>query len=301
MKRNLFIICVCLVSTLTFAQDQVFFTEGTDVTFYDQGIVDVANLGSSTFEHAAPPCCPEYNDKIPCSTMAYSGGSSLKFHYASVGSTGAWKATVFRNDWADIDITANNYLTFYLYSTTAMPKEALPKVGMRVRRLDDDSEEDTEYYSIAGFNQDVPANTWVKIGVPLKVIVDGAVPGTFNFTKVKAVVFGQSETNGVERTLYIDDVKTTNETVTGILDTYVSDVQIVPNPIKSIATLTLPAALQNETLQLAIISSTGSEVEKRSISGQQVVRLDMSSYVSGFYFVSLSDGKETIVKKVLKQ
>jgi len=300
MKRNLFIICVCLLSTLTFAQDQVFFTEGTDATFYDQGIVDVANLGSSTFEHVAPPCCPEYNDKLPCTTVAHSGSTSLKFHYTSAWPTGVWKATVFRNDWADIDITANNYLTFYLYSTTALPKEALPKVGMRVRRIDDDSEEDTEYYNIADYNQDVPANTWVKIGVPLNVIIEGAVPGTFNFTKVKAVVFRQSETNGVERTLYVDDVKTTNETVTGILDNYVSDVQIVPNPIKSMATLVLPAALQKETLQLTIISSTGSKVEKRIVSGQMAVTLDMASYSSGFYFVSLSDGKETIVRKVLK-
>ncbi len=301
MKRNLFIICVWLVSTLTFAQDQVFFSEGTDATFYDQGIVDLANLGSSTFEHVAPPCCPEYNDKMPCATVAHSGSTSLKFHYTSASPTGAWKATVFRNDWADIDITANNYLTFFLYSTTALSKEALPKVGLRVRRNDNDSEEDTEYYSIADFNQDVPPNTWVKIGVPLSVIVGGGVPGTFNFTKVKAVVFGQSETNGLERTLYIDEVKTTNEVLTGILDNYMSDVQIVPNPVKSIATLTLPDALQDESLQLTITSATGSEVEKRNISGQQVVTLDMSSHASGLYFVSVSDGKETIVKKVLKQ
>lgn len=301
MKRNLFIICVWLVSTLTFAQDQVFFSEGTDATFYDQGIVDVANLGSSTFEHVAPPCCPEYNDKMPCATVAYSGNTSLKFHYTSASPTGAWKATVFRNDWADIDITANNYLTFYLYSTTALPKEALPNVGMRVRRLDDDSEEDTEYYNIADFNQDVPANTWVKIRVPLSVIIDGAVAGTYNFAKVKAVVFRQSETNGLSRTLYIDDVKTTNEVASGLLNTYMMDVRVAPNPIKRMATLTLPAQLQDEALQLTITSATGSEVEKRNISGKQVVTLDMSSHASGLYFVSVSDGKETIVKKVLKQ
>ncbi|TLX76961.1 T9SS type A sorting domain-containing protein [Labilibacter sediminis] len=299
--KNLILICLWLVSSLSFAQDQVFFSEGTDATFYDQGIVDVANLGNSNFEHVAPPCCPEYNDKMPCATTAYTGNTSLKFHYTSASPSGVWKATIFRNDWADIDVTSNNYLTFYLYSTTALPKEALPKVGMRVRRIDNDSEEDTEYFNIADYNTDIPANTWVKIGLPLSVIMNGVPAATYNFTKVKAVVFRQNDDDLLERTLFIDDIKTTNEVVNGILDNYASKISIAPNPVIDVATLNLPAELMDAKLQISIINSIGNELQHYTSSGESLIKLDLSSLAIGCYFIRVSDGKEVIVKKVIKQ
>ena len=45
------------------AQQVHFFTEVTDQTYYDQGIVDIANLGTSTFEHTNPPGLPNTTTK----------------------------------------------------------------------------------------------------------------------------------------------------------------------------------------------------------------------------------------------
>ncbi|MFO7999867.1 MAG: hypothetical protein R6U46_01380, partial [Marinilabilia sp.] len=59
------------------AQEVSFFTEGTGDTYYDQGVVDVDNLGESEFEYTHPPGNEEYNDKVPCSTTSYSGSTSL--------------------------------------------------------------------------------------------------------------------------------------------------------------------------------------------------------------------------------
>ena len=54
MKRVLILLVFCLVGIFVAqaqAQEAWFFSEGTDLTFYDQGIVDVANLGDSDFEY----------------------------------------------------------------------------------------------------------------------------------------------------------------------------------------------------------------------------------------------------------
>ncbi|WP_439185617.1 T9SS type A sorting domain-containing protein [Carboxylicivirga taeanensis] len=301
--KKIFIIIICLVTTITYGQEQVFFTEGTDNTFYDQGIVDVVNLGDVVFDHVAPPCCPDYNDKIPCATIAHTGETSLKFHYIpSVGSsTGRWKASVYRNDWADIDVTANNYLSFYLYSTTALSKDLLPKIGLRVRRTDNDAEEDTELFDIAAYNEDVPANTWVKVGLPLSVITDGVPAATYNFTKVRAVVFRQNSNDAVERTLYIDDIKTTTEVANGILKTFGAEVLVSPNPVYSMAELSLPSELLDADMLVTISSATGTEVYRNRISGQSRLPIDMSSFHNGLYFIRLSNGRESVVKKVIKR
>ncbi len=56
MKNGLLIIgFIIFLSLATEAQEIWIFSEGTDQTYYDQGIVDVANLGSSLFEHTSPP------------------------------------------------------------------------------------------------------------------------------------------------------------------------------------------------------------------------------------------------------
>ncbi|MEE4286464.1 MAG: hypothetical protein V2I31_09955, partial [Mariniphaga sp.] len=62
------------------AQEVFFFTEGTDATFYDQGIVNVESMGESNFEYTHPPGLPQYNEKVPCSTAAFKGSTSLKFN-----------------------------------------------------------------------------------------------------------------------------------------------------------------------------------------------------------------------------
>lgn len=302
--RKIFTFIICLIASISFAQEQVFFSEGTDATFYDQGIVDKANLGDVIFDHVAPPCCPEYDDKLPCSAVAHTGSTSLKFHYniPSNSNNGVWKASVFRNDWADIDVTGNNYLSFYLYSTTAISKDKLPKIGVKVRRNDNNEEEETEFYDIAEYNKDIPANTWVKVGLPLSVIIDGAPAGTYDFTKTRAVIFHQNNAETGERTLYIDDIKTTTEEIsTGILESYNAQVTLSPNPVESTTELIMPSEFHNEKLQLSIYNATGVAVYQTTTKGETRVQLDLSSYGSGLYFLQISNDKENIVKKLIKK
>ena len=107
------------------AQEISIFSEGTDQNYYDQGIVDVANLGGSLFEHTSPPGYPQYNDKVPCSTTAFKGSTSLKFNYTS-SSGGNWKATIFRSGWTTADVTGMDSISFFAYSAAEVPSSALP-------------------------------------------------------------------------------------------------------------------------------------------------------------------------------
>ena len=129
MKRALIVAGICLAGMVSLqAQEVWFFSEGTDLTFYDQGIVDVANLGESSFEYTFPPGGPQWNDKIPCSTTAYNGSSSLKFNYSS-SDNGNWKVKIFRNDWSTADLSGLDTLAFFIYSAEGMPASALPFLG----------------------------------------------------------------------------------------------------------------------------------------------------------------------------
>ena len=131
MKRGFLLIMLLMLLTLAGkAQEIWIFSEGTDQNYYDQGIVDVANLGGSLFEHTSPPGYPQYNDKVPCSTTAFKGSTSLKFNYTS-SATGNWKATIFRSGWTSANVSGMDSIAFYAYSAAEVPSSALPLIGVR--------------------------------------------------------------------------------------------------------------------------------------------------------------------------
>ena len=187
------------------SQESYFFSEGTDATYYDQGIVDVGNLGSSTFEYTYPPGAPQYNDKVPCSTTAYEGSSSLKFNYTSSGS-GNWRVNIYRNDWATVDLTAMDSIAFYIYSETEVPVSALPLIGVKANNISGAGDIESTIYSPAAYNTAVPAGVWTKIKFPLSVITEDAANSDLNFTSVKSIIFNQSESDNSSRLFFIDNL-----------------------------------------------------------------------------------------------
>jgi hypothetical protein len=186
------------------AQEVWFFTEGTDQTFYDQGIVDVANLGESLFEYTYPPGGPQWNDKVPCSTNAYNGSTSLKFNYTS-SSSGNWKVKIFRNDWSSADISGLDTLAFFFYSEVGMPGPALPLVGLQAENTGG-GETESGLYSLSLFNEDIPASQWIRVAIPLDVILEDGDNTALDFSKTKAVIFNQSESDNSARVFLADNV-----------------------------------------------------------------------------------------------
>jgi hypothetical protein len=187
------------------AQEVWFFSEGTDQNYYDQGIVDIANLGSSIFEHTYPPGLPQYSDKVPCSTNAFKGSTSLKFHYTSA-SGGNWFVSIFRSGWTSVDISGMDSLSFFAYSSSEVPSSALPLIGVRAMNKSGTGEVSSLLYPLSDYNADIPAGEWTHITFPLSVIMNDAGNSQLNFSAVKAVLFNQSETNGTSRTILIDEI-----------------------------------------------------------------------------------------------
>ncbi|MGB8358534.1 MAG: glucoamylase family protein, partial [Bacteroidales bacterium] len=187
------------------AQEIWIFSEGTDQTYYDQGIVDVANLGSSLFEHTSPPGLPQYNDKVPCSTTAFKGSTSLKFNYTSA-SGGNWKASIFRSGWTTADITGMDSISFFAYSTAEVPSSALPLIGLRAMNKTGSGEVSSAMYKLSDYNGNIPAGAWTHVKFPLSIIMNDSGNSDLNFTAIKAVIFSQSETNNTSRTILIDEI-----------------------------------------------------------------------------------------------
>ena len=208
MKKSRHIVLLIILIGLFrtgWSQEVTFFSEGTDATYYDQGLVDVVNLGESTFECTYPPGAPQYNDKVPCSTTAYQGATSLKFNYTS-SPNGNWKATIFRNDWSTVDISGMDSLSFYVYTDNAFPATALPLIGLRAIQAGGSSEVSSQLYSLADYNNNLQTGQWNRITFPLSVIFDDSGNNTLDFTKVKGIIFNQSENDNSSRLVLIDEI-----------------------------------------------------------------------------------------------
>jgi hypothetical protein len=205
MKYLLWLSILFILPAPTAAQEVMFFTEGTDQTYYDQGIVDLASLGSGSFEHTFPPGLPQYNDKIPCSSTAFSGTSSLKFKYTSAPD-GSWLVSVFRTGWSSADISGMDSLSFYLYSSSDFPASALPMIGIRALKKSGTGEISSPLYSLSLYNGPAEAGKWIHVTFPLKMIKDDPAAADLNLSAVKAVLFGQSEKNNSERTILLDNI-----------------------------------------------------------------------------------------------
>lgn len=204
-NRLLLILLLATVVQNAVSQEIWIFSEGTTVDFYDQGIVDVANLGASTFEYTYPPGYPQYNDKVPCSTTAFRGSTSLKFNYTSAPS-GNWRVTVFRAGWTSADISEMDSISIFVYSAAVVPSVALPGIGLRAVSKSGSGEVNSRIYELSAFNGDIPAGQWVQLKFPLDLIFSDPGNSTLDFTKIKAVIFNQSETNNTARTLLIDEI-----------------------------------------------------------------------------------------------
>ncbi len=196
-KRIVFGLIFLSLTIVGFSQEVIFFDEGTDNNFYDQGIVDKNNLGESTFEYTHPPGGPQWNDKVPCSTTAFKSSTSLKFNYTS-SDNGNWKVSIFRKGWSQVDVSNLDSISFFIYSESAIPKSALPLIGLNCEGGISD------LYPTSEYNNDIPASQWVQVKFPLSVIKNQN-PG-LDYTHAKGVIFNQSEKNNTSRLVLIDEV-----------------------------------------------------------------------------------------------
>jgi len=201
-----FSFCMILLFTLAGQSQEVFFfTEGTDNSFYDQGIVNKSDLGESTFEFTHPPGSPQYNDKVPCSTAAYKGSTSFKFNYTSA-EEGNWRVTIYRAGWSSADISAMDSLAFFVFSENELPSEALPFIGFRGVNKNGSGDVNSQLFSLENYNEDILSGEWTKVKFPLSVLFSDSESADLDFTQMKGIIFNQSENNGTSRLILVDEI-----------------------------------------------------------------------------------------------
>ncbi len=194
-----------LFSMVGRGQEVYFFSEGTDLTYYDQGLVDVSNLEGSSFEFTHPPGLPQYNDKVPCTTIAYQGATSLKFKYTSAPD-GNWKVSIHQAGWGTVDLSSMDSLSFYVYTSEELPNTALPMLGLRTLNKNGLDEVSSQLYSPTAYNSSLPAGQWSRVTFPLGVMKEDEENSELDFSETKAVIFNQSETNNSSRLILIDQL-----------------------------------------------------------------------------------------------
>ena len=191
-------ILLFVLSLFFSAQSQTiwFFRDAANADYYDSGITTLTP--PSTLEQAGPS-----GDKIPVSaTIFFQGTNSLKLHWSSkVG--GDWAAYIIDPSFKLQDINASDSIAFQVFAPNGLTKAAMPKISVECGAVSTKSQE----YNIGDYNNDIAPNVWTTVRVPLNIFFTDAGNNGVDFTKTKSIIFSQNASDGVEHTIYIDNVR----------------------------------------------------------------------------------------------
>lgn len=184
------------VALIGHAQSVYFFWDSDSPGYYDSGLAFKTSPSSIAQTGAS-------GDKIPTITTAYAGTNSLRLTWTS-RSGGDWSAIVIAPGFPFQNITNTDTLAFWAYAPNGLSQEALPVVFMEGAPGATKSRK----YSLANYTSALPAQTWTQVKIPLSVFFNDPNQTNINFSQTKAIIFGQNAADGVEHTLYIDEVRT---------------------------------------------------------------------------------------------
>lgn len=178
------------------AQSVYFFRDSDNPGFYDSGLA--FKTAPSALEQTGVT-----GDKIPTQVTAYAGINSLRLKWTSQPG-GDWSALVIAPGFPFQDIRNTDTLAFWAYAPTGLAKAAMPVIFMEGAPGATKSRK----YSLSNYTNDLPAQTWVQIKVPLSIFFNDPTQTNINFAQTKAIIFGQNVADAVEHTLLVDEVRT---------------------------------------------------------------------------------------------
>jgi hypothetical protein len=127
------------------------------------------------------------------------GVNSLRLKWKSVNG-GDWVAIAAGTDWTAKNISDTDTLLFWLQSAEGLSNADLPRIFM-----EDVSNIKTTKYDFAAWCSNLPAGLWTKVTIPMSLFLDAGDP--VNFTQIKTIGFAQNNSDGIQHTLYIDDMR----------------------------------------------------------------------------------------------
>jgi hypothetical protein len=179
-----------------------FFTNSASDLFHDQSWVNVTAPSTVSGVLWSDPTQP--GDKMPAVTSPVKdGANALKLQWKSV-ETGDWNTLVASIGWTLHDVSQMTHLKFWVNSPTTLAKANMPKLRFEAGSGNPNNTGKVmlENYLTA----DLAANTWTEITVPLADIW-AAEPLFISKDLIKGLFFSQNNTDNVEHTLFIDEIK----------------------------------------------------------------------------------------------
>ena len=173
------------------AQSFIFFIDSPASGYYDP-----------SFGFANSPSNLELinQNKFPVdTTYAFSGSNSLRLHWTSKQG-GDWGMAVAASGWTGHNVYQVDSISFMAYSTADIDSSQLPVIF-----IEDLNNTKTPKQFLSEFVNGIKANKWQQVFVPLSVFKNNK--GNTDLTKIKTIYFGQGTTDGIEHTIYLDDVK----------------------------------------------------------------------------------------------
>ncbi len=163
---------------------------GSKSYFYSQGYV------------SGPSKLALENGKLPVeTTVAFTPPNALRFEWTS-NPNGGWEGTVrvadFRNRHPEF---LGDTLFFWLDAPQAISAADLPLLW-----ISDDEDNFSKALPLSKFVQDIPANKWVQVKIPLDQFVTYSIHA-LEPRKLKSVTLSQNSADGKPHTLFLDEIK----------------------------------------------------------------------------------------------
>lgn len=179
-----------------------FFTDSKSNLFHDQSWVNVT--APSTVNGVAWDNPTQPGDKLPAvTTPVKEGANALKLQWKSVVA-GDWKALAAAVDWKLADVSQMTHLKIWINSPAALKKADMPKLHFEAGSGNPNN---TGKVLMGNYlSADLAANTWTEISIPLADIW-AAEPLFTAKDLIKGLFFSQNNTDNVEHTLFIDDIR----------------------------------------------------------------------------------------------
>lgn len=172
------------------AQNYPFFTNSANNSYYDP---------SYLFATSPSTILTVNSNKFPVSVDTfYSQPNALKLQWKPI-TGGDWGAAIAAPGWPGRDVTFMDSVNLWVYAKENITSSALPKIY-----LEDLSNQKTAKINLSNYSGDLQAGIWTKIRIPIRVFIDN--PGSADLTKIKVIYLGQSVSDGIQRTLFIDEV-----------------------------------------------------------------------------------------------
>jgi hypothetical protein len=175
---------------------------------FDNSLTD-AGYFYSFAAASAPSQLEAINQKIPVSSNRFlSPPNSLKLSWLSKR-RGDWMAEVHLEPWRGRDFRlSGDTISLWIYSEAALSSDLLPIVGVKLK-----DRPRTSFVKLIDILDEIQANQWVQIKIPIQ-----AFPSTISeldFEHIEKIIFKQSIDDGKPHTLYIDEIKILDSSITG--------------------------------------------------------------------------------------